>query len=985
MTELEQIKTRVNLVDLIGESVTLKKAGRNFKGLCPFHTERSPSFIVSPDRQIWHCFGCFPPGEFIKTPFGYHAIETLDTNHWVVSGKGRYKKIERVLERNYQGELIELVTKKLRYKTRLTSDHNVLTLGGAPYTKKQYKNFSRRYRKYLRLRQLNAQKYNRKIEKYFPIREINARELKPGDVLLYPIQRTEQDLREIDLSQYYSKQTNYGPVPKKLPKVSVDENFLKLIGYYIAEGSNHRAYIRFSLGSGELDFAKEIAQLIEKIFGLQASIHIRTGIKTGLEVTTCHAGLANIFENLCGKGAASKHIPFIFQELPKEKLKVLLEAIWKGDGTSFIANKSRSTHCSITSISRILIEQLTDLLLRLNFFPSIHIHNSKIDKNDVHHRTAYTIFWSKEGRQRYGEVYYTREGIEYWILPIESIHKTNYQGPVYNLTVADDHSYMVSHFAVGNCGKGGDHFTFMMELEHMEFSEALKLLAQRAGVTLSTTPQQSTREKEREQLLMVHRLTQEFYSYLLTKHPIGARAREYLQERGVIPELITTFSLGFAPNAWDNLAKFLSKKKIRYQVMERAGLVMRGRNSWYDRFRNRIMFALKNHRGETVGFSGRLLDGAIKEAKYINSPETPIYIKGEQLYGLDITKEPIRKANNAIVVEGEFDVISSFHAGITNVVAIKGSALTETQVSLLKRFTDRVTLALDQDSAGDAASRRGIGIAEAAGLDIRVVTIPEGKDPDEAARQHPELWKKAVAQAVPYYDFILESAAKRYDIADPYGKKKISDEFVPVLFKITNSIVQGHYSKQLADLLGISETAVSQALEKYERTQGRKISAESAAPAPTRLSREELLEEHLLAFTLQNSELTQALEMVMAEIDPSDLMHPVVKKIFMVMIDHVSQTAVLQLTEIAASMPTELKSTFDRLSLVNLEEFENAELVGKEFTKTIALTKRQMLRRAIKTLSAEITQAQKNGDEAALTRLKTQLEAKVIELKRQEK
>ena len=535
------------------------------------------------------------------------------------------------------------------------------------------------------------------------------------------------------------------------------------------------------------------------------------------------------------------------------------------------------------------------------------------------------------------------------------------------------------------CGKGGDHFTFVMELEHMEFSEALRLLASRAGVTLATTPQQSAREKEREELIRVHRLAQEFYSYLLVKHPIGNRAREYLQERGMIPELITTFSLGFAPNAWDNLAKYLSKKKISYQTMAQAGLIMRGRNGWYDRFRNRVMFALKNHRGETVGFSGRLLDGEVKEAKYINSPETPIYIKGEQLYGLEVTKEAIRKANNAIVVEGEFDVISSFHAGITNVVAIKGSAFTETQVSLLKRFTDRVTLALDQDSAGEAASRRGIAIAESAGLDIRVVTIPEGKDPDEAARQHPELWKNAVADAAPYYDFMLTSAVKRFDLADPYGKKKVSDEFIPVLFKITNSIVQGHYSKKLADLLGISETAVSQALEKFERTQGRKITAESAAPTPVRLSREEQLEEHLLAFTLQNTELTQALEMVTAEIDPTDLMHPVVKKIFMAMIDHLSQSAVLRLSEIAAVMPTELKSTFDRLSLVNLEEFENAELLGKEFVKTIALTRRQILRRSIKALSNEINQAQKSGDEVALTHLKTQLEAKTMELKRLEK
>jgi len=394
MNDLEKIKQKIEIVDFIGQYITLKKMGRNFKALCPFHAEKSPSFVVSPERGIWHCFGCFPPGEKIKTPFGYHPIEEIDTNHWVVSGKGNLQKVTDVMIHQYKGNLMEISIRKLGGKVKITADHNVLAIRGAQYTQKNYKDFSKRYRKYLKIKQKDKNRYQYLVDKYFPLRTIPAGELEKGDLLLFPIRRNEHDIEILDLSVYITKMSKLGPVPRLIPlKIPVKHDFLKLIGYYIAEGSNHRAYIRFSLGNHEEDFAKEIVSLTKSLFGLEAKIYRRPNkLKTGIEITVCHSHLANIFENLCGKGAVNKHIPFIFQELPPRKQEILIKAIHKGDGTTFLPHRSRNHHKSITTISRVLSEQIVDILLRLNLFPTLYIKKAKVDKLAVNHKEAYTIF-----------------------------------------------------------------------------------------------------------------------------------------------------------------------------------------------------------------------------------------------------------------------------------------------------------------------------------------------------------------------------------------------------------------------------------------------------------------------------------------------------------------------------------------------------------------------------------------------------------------
>lgn len=957
MGDVEEVKSRTNIIDLIGAHVTLKKAGRHFKGLCPFHSEKTPSFIVSPERQSWKCFGCFPPGEMVRTAFGFHEIETIDARHWVISGHGNVQKVIRTLNRYYQGDLVQIRLRKLGYTVRLTSDHNVFVMRGAAIGQK-YKSVSRRIREY-RKRYTQNDTYNAAILRDFPIQEIPSGELQRGDLLLYPIRKNIHDVGEIDLSAYITKFPNRGIKPRNIPfNVSVNEKLLEFIGYYIAEGSSHRAYLRFSLDIREEWLAKKIGLLSKQLFGLTATIHRRqTDKKTGLELTICHSQLANVFENLCGHGAAQKHVPWAFQELSSKKQKVLLDAIFVGDGYLFQANKSIHKHKAITTVSKLLTEQLTDILLRLNLFPTVAIEKFKIDKNDVHHQQTYRIFWSEKAVQRYDLTYPHSDRCLYWVLPIVEIKKQAYKGPVYNLTIDEDHSFSTASFAVTNCGKGGSAIDFVMEYERVDFVEALETLAEKAGVKLERRMGDTPESKLKEKIYGANHLASEYYHFLLTKHAIGEKARAYLKTRGVTDKTIKTFMLGYSPNSWDGLLKYLKKKGYDEQLLDAAGLIVPSQRGGYDRFRGRIMFTLKDHRGNIVGFSGRLLDPEAKEAKYINTSETPVYSKSNVLFGLDVTKAAIQKSGEAILMEGEFDVISSFQAGVGNSVAIKGSALTEGHVHLLRRFAERLIFALDSDVAGDAAARRGIEIADRAGLDMRVVELPSGKDPDEASRENSSGFKKALKEAIPIYDYFISSVIKRFDPKDAYGKKKISEELLPILSRIENPIIQGHYVKKLAGTLGVSEDAITDGMQKTVRDAriGRKSPQDTVTEDKTPRTREENLELYILALVLQGK-TTDIYEKLREEVFLSDFSFAPARQILELLEEHTREHPVFLIKDFADLIPGELAPVLDEAFLWDLADaLSDDNVFGKQWEKALIEFKRVGLRRQISVLTQELT------------------------------
>ena len=520
-------------------------------------------------------------------------------------------------------------------------------------------------------------------------------------------------------------------------------------------------------------------------------------------------------------------------------------------------------------------------------------------------------------------------------------------------------SFMVSPdrqvFHCFGCSKGGSVIDFVMEYEHMEFPEALEELAQRAGVTLTKRKSDSPERKLKETLFEINHMASEFYHYLLTKHRLGEKALLYLRNRGITDKSIRTFSLGYSPNSWEGVYRFLKKKQYDDALLEKAGLVLPGNRGMYDRFRGRLMFTLRDHKGNIVGFSGRVLDPAIKEAKYINTSETPVYSKSNVLYGLDVTHDAIVKAGEAILMEGEIDVISSFQVGISNVVAIKGSALTEGHVHLLKRYAERVVFALDADMAGDKAARRGIDVAEGVGLDMRVAIMPIGKDPDEAAREDEVGLKKALKNAIPIYDYFIESAKKRFDLTSAFGKQKASEELLPILSKIENGIVQGHYIKKAAVAFDVPEDVVVDGIKKVKKP----IEMIRGSVADTKessfaISGPERLELYALGLLLQGD--TKKLYADFSRgVTTASLKHMGVRRVMEHIDSYLKQDTAFVVSEFAEILPKELLPVLDEAYLWDISTIiDDPDAYQKEWNKILKEVQKSIIRRNMRDVTEKI-------------------------------
>lgn len=413
-------------------------------------------------------------------------------------------------------------------------------------------------------------------------------------------------------------------------------------------------------------------------------------------------------------------------------------------------------------------------------------------------------------------------------------------------------------FKCFGCGLGGDVYSFLQRIEGLEFGEALQTLADRVGVKLvSYRPSQS--EELKEKLISINTLAAEVYHFILTSHRLGQPALAYVKSRGLTDETISDFKLGYAPAKWDVLTKFLTaKKKIPLAQAESAGLTIADKK--YDRFRDRLMFPITNHRGQIVGFTGRLLPWSKDTSgKYVNSPDSEVFHKSDLLYGLDHSRSAIKSTGTAVIVEGQMDFLPSFQAGVKNVVASGGTALTARQIELLRRLGDTVILALDADIAGDAAVRRGIEVAEKAGLIIKVVPPGEKyKDPGEWATADPQGWAAAIASAMPIYDFYLQSAVTRHG-TDVVAKKRIARELLPIWATIDDDIVRAHYIRQLADVLGVGEEDVRNQLVKISNPKSQVPNNSQILNPKSQVSRREVLEAYLVELALKGEKVDQLL------------------------------------------------------------------------------------------------------------------------------
>jgi DNA primase len=423
----------------------------------------------------------------------------------------------------------------------------------------------------------------------------------------------------------------------------------------------------------------------------------------------------------------------------------------------------------------------------------------------------------------------------------------------------------------GSCSTGGDIFSFVMKREGIDFGASLRLLAERAGVTLVTKQRERAVDKETERLFLINEAAAQYYHHLLLNAKAAGTARRYLSERGISKETIDIFELGFSPNSWEALFQHLEGRGYRGDHLVGAGLVVAKEGGGFrDLFRNRLMIPIRNEGGKVVGFGARALDGATP--KYLNTPQTAIFDKSSVLYGIDRAKGAVREQGLAIIVEGYTDVLAAHQYGMANVVASMGTSLTQKQVEIIKRLTRNLALALDADAAGEQATLRGLEVARQAFSEridarrrgwlegdskiagnLKVILIPQGKDPDDVIRENPDEWKRLIDDALPVIDYLFEAVTSRVDMRSASGKLEAKNQLLPIIVDTANKAEKEIYLKRLSDLVGIDEKTLAGEAARLKPTVRERV--KKAVSLPTAQATNYALEEYCLTLLLQHPEL----------------------------------------------------------------------------------------------------------------------------------
>lgn len=372
------------------------------------------------------------------------------------------------------------------------------------------------------------------------------------------------------------------------------------------------------------------------------------------------------------------------------------------------------------------------------------------------------------------------------------------------------------------CDKGGDVISFVQEIEGLDFMEALTQLASRAGVVLKDDPKHKNENKIKEEVRRVLESAKDFYTEQLKPNDL---VKKYLKERGISDESIKNFDIGWAPAGWRNLQDYLVGRGFSVEVLKKAGLVSEstgkdGRQAIYDKFRSRIMFPLADTNGKVVGFSGRIFGPESEKdlAKYLNSPQTIVFDKSKVLYAYDKAKEGMRRKGRAILVEGQMDVVMAHQVGLSEAVAVSGTALTASHLGLLKRLVTKVVMAFDSDKAGISASRRALELCFELDLDVKIASLPEGKDPADIALSDKELLVKSIDQAPEAIDYYLDIFKK--DITDKKELARfIKVNLYPLVLRLVNLTDKAHFVKKIADAVDLTESLIWQDLEDFQAGQ----------------------------------------------------------------------------------------------------------------------------------------------------------------------
>ena len=409
----------------------------------------------------------------------------------------------------------------------------------------------------------------------------------------------------------------------------------------------------------------------------------------------------------------------------------------------------------------------------------------------------------------------------------------------------------------GACATGGDVFSFVMKKEGLDFGEALRLLARRAGVVLPESPELQAKGKEKDRLYEINQVTAEYYHEQLNKSEAARTAREYSAKRGLSQKTIDDFELGFSPNSWEALKENLNSIGYKEDDLLKAGVILQGDDGkTHDRFRGKLMFPIRDEKGRITGFGSRVLDESLP--KYINSPQTDIFDKSACLYGIHIAAPAIRKQGAAVIVEGYMDVLIAHQYGFNNVVAAMGTALNEKQMTLMKRYSKNVIFALDADSAGEEAMAKSATMENVIGAEIKVMRMPEGKDPDNVIIEDRKMWLKLAEEAQPVMDYIINLTVSKLNLNLAGDRTTAVDKLGPVLGGMNDRIRRGKYLQKLAELVKVDVKQLEAVVIKNTAKPSLNSRAKYSVEVSARISRNILsnpVEEYLLALLIQHPEL----------------------------------------------------------------------------------------------------------------------------------
>jgi len=517
------------------------------------------------------------------------------------------------------------------------------------------------------------------------------------------------------------------------------------------------------------------------------------------------------------------------------------------------------------------------------------------------------------------------------------------------------------------CSAGGDMISFVMKHEHLEFMEALKILADKANVQIPQFRGGGNRQKSSftNALHRANELAANYYSAMLVGSPKAKDARSYLAKRSLNAAAVAKFKMGFAPADWDGFLKFAREKGVSPATLEKAGLVIPGReDSYYDRFRNRVMFPIFDIRSKIIAFGGRVLDESLP--KYMNSPETDTYVKGRHLYGLNLAVDEIKSKDYCIVVEGYLDLIIPYHNGVKNIVATLGTALTVEQIRLIKRFTKNVVIIFDADEAGEAASLRGLDLLLSEELYVKIARLPEGLDPDTYVRTNSaEQFLKVIETADNLFDYKLKLLLKKLNPAETDDKAKITSEMLPTIKRVDNAVLRAEYIKKLSETLFISEDVMKEELSKvkldYSYLGENKVFKECVAIRPA--------EKMITGLAIEDPDIANEIKKRL-KIDEfhSEDVRDIIRAVFAVLSEGKNPTA----AKVMHKLNSDNLSHIICEALAETEGFIDRE---KSLSDCIIKIKRDNLKFKKENLTSRIKEAEQKGNDAQLMKLVRELNA----------